>query len=32
MDSIKENDNIIEVKNLVKQFKKVKAVNDIRFQ
>jgi hypothetical protein len=31
MNNINKND-IIEVKNLVKQFKKVKAVNDIRFQ
>jgi ABC-2 type transport system ATP-binding protein len=31
MDSIREHKNIIEVKNLVKQFKKVKAVDDITF-
>jgi ABC-2 type transport system ATP-binding protein len=31
MDSIREHNNIIEVKNLVKQFKKVKAVDDITF-
>ena len=31
MDSMREHNNIIEVKNLVKQFKKVKAVDDITF-